>query len=280
MKSIIRMMRPKHWIKNLLIFIPLFFSLNLSYNKIVTLVIGFLSFGMLASSIYIINDIFDVECDKHHPEKRKRPIASGEVSIKKATLIAFLLVIISFILNFVISKKIFNTSLYLLLSYLVLNVLYSRGLKNIPIIDIFILASGFIIRMFYGSVLIKVPVSQWLLLTTLNAAVFFGIGKRKKEINKGGVRPVLESYTENFLDKFSTISLSLTITFYSLWVMNQDNSALYISIPFIIFILMQYSLLLEKEKSGDPTTVFFKNKSLIGTSAIYVIFMIFAMYFY
>lgn len=278
MKSIIKMMRPKHWIKNLLIFIPLFFSLNLSCSKIITLVIGFLSFSMLASSIYIINDIFDVESDRLHPEKKKRPIASGEISIKKALIISIILIVLSFAINSLISTKIILTNILLGL-YLILNILYSKSLKNIPVIDIFILASGFIIRIFYGGFLVDVPISEWLLLTTLNAALFFGIDKRKREENKDNVRIVLKSYTEEFLDKFSIVCISLTIMFYSLWVMNQKNDLLYFSIPIIIFIIMQYMLTSDKEKKGDPVTVFFDNKILIVSTMIYGLFMLFSLYY-
>ncbi len=279
MKNYIKLIRPKHWIKNLLIFISLFFNLGINQEKLLIIVIGFFSFSFIASSVYIFNDICDIENDKKHSKKKERPIASGAISVKRALYLAIILIIAAFSLNIFTTNNMIKSS-FLLGLYYFLNILYSKGLKNFPIVDIFLLSSGFIIRLFYGSVIVKVPVSEWLLLTTLNASLFLGIGKRKKELNNKKSRKVLEYYTEEFLDKFSMVCISLTIMFYSLWVMNQNNDLLYFSIPMIIFIIMQYMLTSDKKNNGDPVTVFFGNKTLIISTVLYILYMIYSLYFY
>lgn len=280
MRNYFNLLRPKNWIKNFLIFVPMFFSLNTSKGDYFKLVGGFICFCFIASCVYIINDLNDLEQDKKHPDKKNRPLAAGIVKPFSAKIFLIILFCISICLNTYLCKEIITSTNGIILGYLIINILYSKGLKNYPIIDIFILSSCFILRLFYGSELVGVPISSWLFLTTLSGTLFLGIGKRKKEFDKGKVRIVLESYTEDFLEKFSTICLSLTITFYSLWVMNQNNDVLFLSVPFVIFIFMQYTLTLEKEKSGDPTTIFLKNKPIIASSFLYVIFMIFVLYFY
>lgn len=279
MKNYIKLIRPKHWIKNLLIFIPLFFNLGINQEKLLIIVIGFFSFSFIASSVYIFNDICDIENDKKHSKKKERPIASGAISVKSALCLAIILIIIAFSLNIFTINNMIESS-FLLGLYYFLNILYSKGLKNVPIVDIFLLSSGFIIRLFYGSVIVKVPVSEWLLLTTLNASLFLGIGKRKKELNNKKSRKVLEHYTEEFLNKFSMVCIALTIMFYSLWVMNQRNDLLYFSIPMIIFIIMQYMLTSDTKNNGDPVTVFFGNKTIIISTVFYILYMIYSLYFY
>lgn len=280
MRNYFILLRPKNWIKNILVFIPLFFSLNTSVDGYFKLAIGFICFCLVSSCVYIINDLNDLEQDKMHPEKKNRPLAAGLIRPINAKIVSAILFCLAICLNIFLCNKIFTSTNGIIFGYLIINILYSKGLKNFPIIDIFILSGCFILRLFYGSELVSVPVSNWLFLTTLSGTLFLGIGKRQKELGKGNVRLVLESYTESFLEKFSTICLGLTIIFYSFWVMNQDNNILYLSIPLVIFILMQYTLLLEKEKSGDPTTIFFKSKVTIISSVLYVILMVYSLYYY
>ena len=256
MKKYIELIRAKHWIKNLLIFIPLICSGFINAENVLNLIIGFFSFSFISSFIYIINDIKDIEKDKLHPRKKKRPLPSGKITKKRAILISIILLIASLSFNYIIYKEILNVSFYLLLAYMIINILYSMGLKNIAILDIILLATGFIIRVYYGASIINVPVSDWLFLTILNASLFLGLGKRKKElINNKDSRKVLKEYNEAFLDRFQYISLGLMLVFYSLWTIEQDIKFLSLTIPLLIIIYMKYCLIIEKRNECDSTTI-------------------------
>ena len=231
---------------------------------------------MLSSFIYVINDIKDIEKDKLHPTKRNRPLASGKIKKSTAICIAVLMLILSISINILINNNVFNISLYILLSYIIINILYSFGLKNIAIVDILLLASGFILRVYYGAAIINVEVSDWLFLTILSGSLFLGLGKRKKElITSEKSRKVLQEYNEAFLDKFQYVTLGLMLVFYSLWVIEQDIKYLSFTIPLIIIIFMRYCLIIEKSDEGDPTTILYQDKFLIVLSLIFGISMIF-----
>ena len=275
MKKYIELIRAKHWIKNLLIFIPLICSGFINAENVLNLIIGFFSFSFISSFIYIINDIKDIEKDKLHPRKKKRPLPSGKITKKRAILISIILLIASLSFNYIIYKEILNVSFYLLLAYMIINILYSMGLKNIAILDIILLATGFIIRVYYGASIINVPVSDWLFLTILNASLFLGLGKRKKElINNKDSRKVLKEYNEAFLDRFQYISLGLMLVFYSLWTIEQDIKFLSLTIPLLIIIFMKYCLIIEKSDEGDPTTILYQDKMLLFLCLIYGLSMI------
>ena len=275
MKKYIELIRAKHWIKNLLIFIPLICSGFINAENVLNLIIGFFSFSFISSFVYIINDIKDIEKDKLHLRKKKRPLPSGKITKKRAILISIILLIASLSFNYIIYKEILNVSFYLLLAYMIINILYSMGLKNIAILDIILLATGFIIRVYYGASIINVPVSDWLFLTILNASLFLGLGKRKKElINNKDSRKVLKEYNEAFLDRFQYISLGLMLVFYSLWTIEQDIKLLSLTIPLLIIIFMKYCLIIEKSDEGDPTTILYQDKMLLFLCLIYGLSMI------
>lgn len=278
MKNYIKLIRVKHWVKNGLVFLPIFFSLSFYKENIIATLLAFLAFSFMASVIYIINDIKDVEKDRNHPKKKARPIASGKISMSNAIMVAIILFVLSITLNYLASKTLMNSALICLFAYLIINIIYSFGAKNIPIIDVTLLAAGFILRVYYGAFIIGVPVSSWLFLTILNASLFMGLGKRRKELNiKEDVRSVLKIYNEKFLNNFMNICLGLVIVFYSLWTMEQTIAYLFLSIPIVIVILMQYMLYMENSDEGDPITILFQNKSIISTMLIYLTFMFFIM---
>ena len=148
-------------------------------------------------------------------------------------------------------------------------------MKNVAIVDIILLASGFILRVYYGAAIINVEVSDWLFLTILSASLFLGLGKRKKELmTSEKSRKVLQEYNEAFLDKFQYVMLGLTLVFYSLWVIEQDIKYLTFTIPLIIVVFMRYCLIIEKSNEGDPTTIFYQDKPLILLCIIYGLAMI------
>lgn len=274
MKKYVKLLRVKHWIKNALIFLPLIGAYDFSTESIVRVSLAFLAFSFMASFVYIMNDIVDVKKDKLHPRKKYRPIASGEISLTRATFISIFMIILSFVFNCLATGSVLNSALGILLLYLVNNICYSFGMKNIPIVDVSLLTAGFILRVYYGAFVVGTPVSSWLFLTVLSASLYMGFGKRRKEFNNSEeVRPVLKYYNKRFIENFMNITLTLVIVFYSFWTMEQDNVFLYGSIPMLIIIFMQYMLFMETGDEGDPVTVLFQHKSLMITALVYVAYM-------
>ena len=283
----LKLFRVQHYLKNFLIFLPLFFSINLrEINMVWKAIFGFILFSILASSIYIFNDLIDVEQDRKHPQKKFRPIPSGEISETKAKLILASLYIIIIVLLFI--AKYFNIftiyelikSSIVLLVYLIINILYSKGLKNVPIVDIIILATGFLLRVVYGGFIISVNVSSWLYLTVLSVSLYMALGKRRGELKNvtDNSRKVLKYYTYEFLDKFMYIFLGTAIIFYSLWCMigftdPQKSTYLIYSVIFVIFIIMKYNLDLEGESLGDPIDVIYNDKLLLLSTFIFAIYL-------
>lgn len=274
-KNIIQLARPRHYIKNILILLPLFFGgLLFDCGLIVKALIAFTSFSFIASTVYIINDIKDVKNDRRHKTKYKRPIASGAVRIRDAIVAACALFFVSIAIN-VLAFGI-NLSFAVLLGYFFINILYSVfGLKNIPIIDVFILSAGFILRIIYGGLALGIPVSKWLYLTIFAFSFYMGLGKRRNELinNKDSTRPVNKFYTKDFLDKNMYVCLTLGIVFYSLWTIAPpyDHSLLFWTIPIVMVIIMNYSLLIEREESeGDPVNV------LLGSINLKLLLLLYA----
>lgn len=278
MKKWLKLLRCKHYLKNILVFLPIIFSGEIFDKiKICNTLLGFISFCLVASSIYIINDICDVEKDRLHPTKCKRPIASGEISIKKAWVCAIVMVLITIIINVFIIKNIFGT-LFIAL-YFILNLAYSFGLKNKPMIDIAILVSGFVIRVLYGGVITNIEISGWLFLTIVSLSFYMGLGKRRNELKKhtnGETRNVLKYYNFDFLDKNMYMCMGLSIGFYALWAMS-SKYMLY-TVPLVLFICMKYSLTVEGESDGDPIEVILHDKMILSLAVIYAVIVFAILY--
>jgi 4-hydroxybenzoate polyprenyltransferase len=231
--------------------------------------------------VYILNDIRDVEKDRKHPVKKRRPIASGAVTVWQAYALGAAIaaiVIVGTVLYL-------NTAGALFLAvYIALNIAYSFGLKNIPIVDVAILTSGFVLRVLFGASVIGVVVSDWLYLTVLAAAFYASLGKRRNEIMMNGTasRKVNESYDLNFLDKTMYVFLALVLVFYSLWAIDPSaggKHSLFWTIPAIMLVFLTYSLTIEKKGSmGDPVDVILGNKTLMVLSAVYAILTIGLLY--
>ena len=275
MKDYLKRIRVKHWVKNLLIFIPIICAGLISKDNVISCIKAFFAFSFACSFVYIVNDLRDIEKDKLHPRKKNRPLPSGKIKKSTAIVIAIVMIILSIIINYFINNTFLNNSLYFLLGYVLINMAYSIGLKNVAIVDIVILASGFVLRVYYGASIIAVDVSSWLFLTIMSASLFLGLGKRKKElIHNKDSRKVLKEYNEAFLDKFQYLSLALTIVFYSLWTIEESIKYLYLTIPLLIIIFMKYTLNIEKNDEGDPTTILYQDKSLLVLCLIYGITML------
>lgn len=286
MKKYLKLMRIHHYLKNVLIFLPLIFSQHLfDANLFKKTILGFLSFSILSSIVYVINDIQDVEKDRRHSTKCKRPIASGAVSMKSAYILIVVIAIIGVILNYLACG--FNFKAWaLVIMYIGFNFAYSMGFKNLPIIDITILVSGFLLRVLYGSAITYIEVSKWLYLTVISMSFYLGLGKRRNELKTEGskTRKVLKYYNHGFLDKNMYMCLGLTIVFYSLWCVDSvtierySNSNIVWTVPLVMLICMKYSLNIEGDSDGDPVSVLLKDKILIGMVLLYAIILLFIIY--
>ena len=281
MKEYLKLIRVKHWLKNGLVFLPLFFSINLfNNNYYLDIILAFIVFSFFASIVYVINDISDIEKDKLHPVKKKRPLAAGTISIKQAYIVIGILVLLSIIMMYYLYKTTSNIfTIIIPIIYVGLNILYSKWLKHIPIIDVVILVSGFVLRVMYGGVSINVEVSKYLYLMIIFGSFYLGFGKRRNEIIKNGQksRTVLNLYTKEFLDKNMYVALALAIVSYTLWCVDPTtisrigNDYLFWTIPLLMIILQLYSLNIEGNSHGDPIEVILSDKKLLVTIIIYIV---------
>lgn len=275
-KLYFKLMRVKHYFKNLLIFLPLIFSISF-YNveNSINTFAGFILFSLVCSMVYIINDLGDIEKDRKHPKKCNRPLASGKVSKKEAYLLLFVLATIVVIGNILIKANIY--SIIILVVYLVLNIFYSKIFKNIPLVDVICLVIGFVLRVVYGASIINVKVSNWLYLTIISFSFYLALGKRRNELETGiSTREVLKYYNIDFLDKNMYMFLTLMIVFYSMWCVDSSNIAkfgnnLIFTVPILLLVAMKYSQNIEGNSDGDPIEVLFSDKILMALVAIFVV---------
>lgn len=278
----VKLLRIKHYIKNLLIFVPIFFGQKiLEQDYFLKTAVGFISFCMISSAVYIVNDIKDVKKDRLHPIKCRRPIASGTVSMKTAFVWLVICIVLSIVFSAVADAR-FGFGVLLL--YFLINIAYSYGLKDVPIADIVILASGFVLRIIYGSAVSKIQISSWLCLTVIAGAFYLGLGKRRNEMKlsldalHGSTRKVLKYYSHEFLDKNMYVCLTLTETFYAFWTLSRGIELLIWTVPVIMIIMMRYSYDIEKKMEGDPVEVIFHDRFLVLIMLAYAAGLFFIFY--
>lgn len=283
-KYLIKEMRVHHYIKNLLVFVPLACSGQFfNYGKLITSIYAFLSFCFISSAIYFINDIRDIEKDRNHPTKCNRPIAAGQISVKSAIVFTVFLIAVAIVFN-VLCFNIYSSLLLLL--YFAINLGYSFGLKNIPLLDIAILVAGFLIRALYGSVVTDIQISNWLYLVIISVAFYLGLGKRRNELTKQGedTRKVIKKYPFAFLDNNMYMCMALIFVFYALWTVDEKTIAVYHTsgliwtVPVVMLIFMKYSLTVEGNSDGDPVEVLIHDKILVGLCVLYLILMFVLLY--
>jgi len=261
MKLTANLLRIKQWIKNIFIFLPAFFGGVFLETDLGNLLIGFLAFCLIASSIYIINDIKDVEEDRKHPEKRNRPIAAKEVSPRNAFVLSVLLFIAAALLSFFFLPV---TAWYILATYFILNLFYSTYLKHISIVDLIIVSSGFVFRIILGAIISAVTLSYWLLLMTFLFSLFIVIAKRRDDFTTTEstpymLRKVNKYYNLNFLNTSITIVATLMMvcyvmyTFNSPYFENKNYMALLSSVLVIVGLLRYFQAIFVEEKGGAPT---------------------------
>lgn len=287
--DILRLMRPKHYIKNFLIFVSITFDRNLFDAAVLgRVLLGFAAFCLLSSAVYILNDIQDVEADRRHEIKRNRPIASGAVPIPAAWALAAVLLAAALTIQLaVFGNK--GGSLFLLLAYFAVNLGYSLGLKHVPFLDIVLLVMGFVLRVVYGAAIVGSVTSAWVYLTVFALSFYLGLGKRRNELVKtkdsaGSTRKVLQYYSYEFLDKFMYLCLTLAVTFYALWSADSEIVAKYgtdkliWTVPLVIIILMKYSADIESNSYGDPVDVVMHDKVLLALAAVFGLAMVGLIY--
>lgn len=284
-KNYLKEMRMHHYIKNLLVVVPLACSGKLFISqKILRVIFAFLAFCFISSAVYFINDLADAKRDRTHPLKRKRPIAAGEISQRAALRFTLLLIALSMLFNLLCFDP---TATFLLIFYLLLNVGYSCGLKAVPILDIALLVSGFLIRALYGAIVTHIIISDWLYLVIISGAFYLVLGKRRNEYKKhkdGETRDVIKKYSYTYLDSYMRIFITLIFVFYALWTMDEKtiavyhNSNLIWTVPFVMMIFMKYGLLIDSNSDGDPVEVLIHDKVLICMCFFYLICMFIMLY--
>jgi len=270
MKDYLKLMRVKHYVKNLLILVPLFFSRNFfDLAKLTNAFVGVICFSLISSAVYILNDLKDIEKDREHPTKKNRPLASGKILPQNALLLMILCVFVSTILSIGINQPL---GIIFLAIYFGINIAYSMGLKNQPIIDVVILATGFVIRILYGGFLTGTEISKWLYLVIITGSLYMGLGKRRNELkHQKNTRAVLQFYTEAFLDKNMYVFVALVDVFYALWTIEFNDSRMMWTVPFFFIILVRYSFDIEGNSDGDPVEVLLRDKLLIALVILYAI---------
>ena len=267
----LRLLRPRQWTKNLLLFAALIFAKELFNGDAALLaLLGFAAFCLASSSVYVINDLLDAELDRSHPIKRNRPIASGAVSPGRAAGVAVVLTITSLTLAFWITPA-FGVSVVL---YIVLTHFYSLVGKNVVILDVLLIAFGFVIRAIAGALAISVPISDWFILCAAFLALFMAVSKRKAELvalgeDAGNTRPVLDRYTETSLNTYTAVTMAATLICYGLYVLDfhratgDDSRLLMLTFPLVVFGVFRYHHLAESTDMGDkPEEVLLRDRPI------------------
>jgi 4-hydroxybenzoate polyprenyltransferase len=269
MSGLVTLMRPKQWIKNGFVAAPLIFSGEfLNADAVRRTIIAMVLFCIASSATYIINDIHDIERDRRHPKKSKtRPLASGIVSISAA------LTLLTVLYGFLIGSWFAAPQVILVIAaYLGLNLAYTFVLKHQPVVDIFVIAIGFVLRVYAGAMALMVPVSSWMFVTTLCLALYLAAVKRRQELSQSGSdgRKVLERYSVSLVDRYAEMSATGALIFYSMFVMSAKPQ-LVISVPLVLFGLFRYWFVVEELEGGEsPTDALLADWQLLLTVVLWV----------
>lgn len=279
-------MRPKQWTKNAVIFLAFVFSINqywkpLELSRVPILLaltaLAFVLFCLVSSSVYLINDMIDLDKDRKHPTKRRRPLAAGNLTIGQAITFLIVLLVVSLPLSFLVDL----TFGLVAVGYFALNLAYSMALKNMVIVDVFAIAGGFVLRAVAGAVIIDVPITPWLYVCTMLGALFLGFSKRRHELvllNDGATqhRAILKEYTPELLEEMIAVVTSSTVMAYSLYTFTAEslpsNRAMMLTIPFVLYGVFRYLYLIHlRNEGGSPEEILLKDKPLIVDIALWLI---------
>lgn len=274
--NIIQILRPQQWVKNLFIFLPLFFDKHLfELEYLIPTIIVFFAFCFISSSVYCLNDIFDAEDDRNHVEKRNRPIASGKISKQTAYIIMILCALISATLITIGDFALGGNKIILygiLLAYFLTNIAYSIGLKNIAIVDIIVIATGFVLRVMAGGFATGIWLSQWIILMTFLLTLFLALAKRRDDVvlfqaTGTKARKNVENYNTPFLNTAISIVASVTLVCYVMYTLSPEvterfgSQHVYLTSIFVLAAILRYiQITFVDEKSGCPTKVLLNDR--------------------
>jgi 4-hydroxybenzoate polyprenyltransferase len=287
LRLILKSMRPRQWLKNIFVFAALVFDRQLfSYRSFLTTSLAVLLFCLVSSLSYLINDLVDIEADRKHPKKQHRPLASGELSQKNAIIGVIILAVVVFPASFVLDL-VFGL---IISAYFLLMVAYSMVLKRIPLLDVMVIATGFVLRVAAGVVVINIDMlSPWLFVATTFLALFIALGKRRAEMallqdEAGSHRQVLQGYTKDFLDQLLTIVMSTTLMTYCLYTFSSpiasNNQSMMLTIPFVIYGLFRYLYLIRiKRIGGAPEEIILTDRHMQITITFWSLTVILILYF-
>jgi 4-hydroxybenzoate polyprenyltransferase len=268
-RKYLSLFRAQHWIKNLFIFLPLFFSVRITHiDLLVQTSIAFLSFCLISSGVYIFNDLRDVDADRLHPQKKFRPLASGSVSGPVSAIFMVSLVLVGLFISWSLGLSIFALTLL----YLVMNVAYSLKLKHFSIIDIFIIAMGFVIRIFVGGVVTGTTIYAWIVVMTFLLALFIALAKRRNDViiymeTNTKVRKVIDGYNLTFIDSAMMVMAAVILVSYIMYTVSPEIVAkfntdkVYLTSIFVVLGILRYmQVIFVESNGGSPTEILFKDR--------------------
>jgi 4-hydroxybenzoate polyprenyltransferase len=280
-------LRPGQWVKNLFVFAGLIFSQQLFTPLVWPALAAFAIFCALSGAIYLFNDVGDREKDRLHPKKRERPVAAGEVPVRVALTAALALVVVGLVLAFQLSSGFGATAV----AYVVLLVAYTAWLKHIVIVDVLVVALGFVLRAVAGAIAIAVEISGWLLICTVLIALFLALGKRRHEYlvfeaEPGRHRPVLAEYNAPLLDQMIAVVTASTVTAYALYTMSPETVAKFrtywlpATLPFVLYGIFRYLYLLYRRRlGGNPSELFLSDRALLVNTLLWIAAVLVIVYF-
>ena len=275
-RALLRLLRPRQWVKNLFVLAPLLFAGQfLRPAALSQAALAFVLFCVASSASYVLNDIQDAESDRRHPLKaRTRPIAAGQVSASQALVLLGALYL-ALLAGFRFQAPV----LWVILAYLLLNLAYSFGLKRLPVVDIFTIAIGFVLRVLAGAVALSVPLSGWMFVTTLTLALYLAAIKRRQELLQNGAegRKVLEKYTVRLINHYADMAATGTLVFYSLFILTA-KPGLIITIPLVIFGLFRYGYIVEAGGGESPSDSLLADGPLLATVLLWAGVCLFALW--
>jgi 4-hydroxybenzoate polyprenyltransferase len=288
LRELFKSLRPQQWLKNFFIFAPLIFSENIfDRSMFLQVLLAFGIFCLLSGALYILNDLKDLEEDRLHPIKSKRPLARGD--LKKRQAVATF-VILSFI-SLVLAEVVNTDFLWICLIYFILQIAYSFALKHVVILDVFIVASGFFLRVIAGAVAIRVQISPWLLVCTTFLALFLALSKRRHEIILLGAdamnhRRILNEYSPYLLDQMISVVTASTVIAYCLYTISGDTiekfgtNKLILTVPFVLYGIFRYLYLIHhKAEGGTPETLILKDRPLLLDIFLWIVSAALIIYF-
>ena len=278
-KALVRSLRPYQWSKNFFVFAPLIFAQKaLDWSATSQVFAAFCVFCLLSGSLYIFNDLADYQEDRLHPKKRTRPIAAGIIPRKTALIIFITLSVFSLSAALLLRREFF----YVAAVYFILQTFYSLKLKHIVILDIFIIAAGFFLRVIAGGIVIEVPLSSWLLICTILLSLFLAMSKRRHELilltaNASEHRPILKEYSPYLLDQMISVVTASTLIAYCLYTISEETIAkfgtrnLVFTTPFVLYGIFRYLYLIhQKKEGGSPEELILKDKPLLINIALWL----------